>query len=316
MDRNVYPFCFISGFILFCFFLLSGCTATRYALYDTALKHEHWKAGVYAKTLEWNGKPISYLENYNDGKKPTLVLVHGFAANKENWVRFARYLVSEYHVVIPDLPGHGESVKDLNLKYTYEDHVRYLHEILGLLKIETFHMAGNSMGGAIACLYAVAHPEQVKSLLLIDPAGIFRYESELAKLIKQGQNPLIVKAPDDFEKLMDFALEKKPYIPWPVSRVLAEKAVENQAINQKMFADMQESAGRGFEFEDAIQNIKAPTLIFWGDKDRVINVKNATLFEQLIPGSQKIIFEGIGHAPMIEIPEKSAKIYLDFLAFL
>jgi pimeloyl-ACP methyl ester carboxylesterase len=113
---------------------------------------------------------------------------------------------------------------------------------------------------------------------------------------------------------MDFALEKKPYIPWPISTVLAEKAVENQEINKKMFSDMHER--RGFEFEDAIQTIKAPTLIVWGDQDRIISIKNATLFEQLIPGSKKIVFEGVGHAPMIELPEKSANLYLDFLAFM
>jgi abhydrolase domain-containing protein 6 len=305
---------FFKLFIILSTLLISACTSIKYGLYEAALQREHWKAGLSIKTLDWNGKPISYLESDKDDKKPTVVLIHGFAANKENWVRFAAHLVSEYHVVIPDLPGHGESVKDFNLGYRYADHVQYLHEILGLMKIEQFHMAGNSMGGAVACLYAAAYPDQVKSLLLIDPAGIFRYESELTKLIKEGKNPLIVKEPADFEKLMAFALEKQPYIPWPIAGVMAEKAVENQAINQKMFADMHVS--QGFEFEDAIQHIKAPTLIFWGAEDRVVSVKNATLFEQLIPGSHKIVFEGVGHAPMIEIPEKSAKQYLDFLSLM
>jgi pimeloyl-ACP methyl ester carboxylesterase len=314
MNRYVYLFRFIKVFIILSLFLISACTAVKYGLYDTALKSEHWKAGLSAKTLDWDGRNISYLENDNDGKKQTIVLIHGFAANKENWVRFAAHLVSGYHVVIPDLPGHGESVKDFNLKYAYSDQVKYLHDILGRLKIEKVHMAGNSMGGAISCLYAATYPDQVKSLLLINPAGIHQYECELTQMIKEGKNPLIVTCPDDFEKLMDFALEKKPYIPWPITSVLAEKAVENQALNKKMFADMH--IARGFEFEDAIQKIRSLTLIFWGAQDRVISVKNATLFEQLIPGSKKIVFEGVGHAPMIEIPEKSAGKYLDFLSFM
>ncbi|MCU0599308.1 MAG: alpha/beta hydrolase [Desulfobacterales bacterium] len=314
MRTNSFNGRFFRFLLILSLWLLSACTAVKYGLYDTALKSEHWKAGLSEKKLDWNGKTISYLENNKDGKKQTIVLIHGFAANKENWVRFAAHLDSGYHVVIPDLPGHGESVKDFNLKYAYSDQVKYLHEILGRLKIEKFHMAGNSMGGAISCLYAAAYPDQVKSLLLIDPAGIHRYECELTQMIKEGKNPLIVTCPDDFEKLMDFALEKKPYIPWPISTVLAEKAVENQEINKKMFSDMHER--RGFEFEDAIQTIKAPTLIVWGDQDRIISIKNATLFEQLIPGSKKIVFEGVGHAPMIELPEKSANLYLDFLAFM
>jgi pimeloyl-ACP methyl ester carboxylesterase len=294
--------------------LLSACTSVKYGLYDAALKQENWKAGLSTKTLDWEGKPISYLENDSDGKKPTLVLIHGFTANKENWVRFAGHLTSDYHVVIPDLPGHGESVKDFNLNYGYSDQVKCLHDILGRLKIEKFHMAGNSMGGAISGLYAATYPEQVKSLLLIDPAGIHRYECELNQNLKEGKNPLIVTCPEDFNKLMDLAMEKKPYIPWVITSVMAEKAVENQELNKKIFADM--VVTRGFEFEDAIQKIKAPTLIFWGAEDRIISVKNATLFEQLIPGSKKIVFEGVGHAPMIEIPEKTAVLYQEFLSFM
>jgi len=315
MNRHCFPFRWIiSWIILLLAILFSGCATFNYGLYDMALKHEHWKAGLYAKTLDWQGRPISYLENYNDGKKETMVLVHGFAANKENWVRFAGYLVSKYHVVIIDLPGHGESVKDFNLKYDWDDQVRYLHDILSRLNIRKCHMAGNSMGGAISCLYAAAYPDEVLSLLLIDPAGIYRYESELAQILKEGKNPLIVKTPEDFKKLMDFAMEKKPYIPSAVISVMADKAVENRAINEKIFADAHHS--RGFEFEDAIQKIKAPTLIFWGAQDRIISVKNASLFETLIPGAQKIIFDGVGHAPMIEIPKESAKNYIDFLAFV
>ena len=77
-------------------------------------------------------------------------------------------------------------------------------------------MVGNSMGGGISSLYAVKYPDQVRSLLLIDPAGIDRYECELIQKFKEGENPFIINCQDDFDKLMDFALEKKPYIPWPI----------------------------------------------------------------------------------------------------
>jgi len=241
-------------------------------------------------------------------------MIHGFAANKENWVRFAAYLTNTYHVVAIDLPGHGESVKDLNTSYNWEDQVQHLHEILARLNINRFHMAGNSMGGEISCLYAVKYPDQVKSLLLIDPGGIFRYECELNRLLKEGKNPLIVKCEDDFDILMDFAMEKKPYIPGPIVSVMAEKAVENQTINKKIFADIRND--RSFVFEYEIKKISAPTLIMWGAQDRVISVKNADIFKEMIPNSQKVIFDGVGHAPMIEIPEKAAKVYRDFLAFL
>jgi abhydrolase domain-containing protein 6 len=294
--------------------LLAGCTTVRHSMYKMALAHEHWKAGLEEKTLDWDGKPISYLENTDDGTKQTIIMIHGFGANKENWVRFAAYLTKDYHVVAIDLPGHGESVKDLNMTYRWEDQVQYVHDILTRLNINKFHMAGNSMGGAISCLYAVKYPDQVQSLLLIDPAGIYRYECELNRLLKEGKNPLIVKCEDDFDALMDFAMEKKPYIPRSIISVMAEKAVENQVINKKIFADIHNDNSFAFEYE--IKKISAPTLIMWGAQDRVISAKNADIFKEMIPNSQKIIFDGVGHAPMIEVPEKATKDYRDFLVFL
>ena len=65
--------------------LLSGCSAIKNGLYETAIGYELWRAGLEAKTLDWEGKPISYLENNDDGYKETIVMIHGYAANKENW---------------------------------------------------------------------------------------------------------------------------------------------------------------------------------------------------------------------------------------
>ena len=294
--------------------LLTGCTGIRYSLYEKAMHHERKKAGLVVKTIEVSGKTISLLESEAGENKPAIVLVHGFAANKENWVRFAAYLTDSFYVVAMDLPGHGDSVKDFNLTYDYKDQVGYVNEVVTHLKIDTFHMAGNSMGGAISALYAVSYPEQVKSLFLIDPAGIHRYDCELTRRLPNGENTLIVACNDDFYELMDFALEKKPYIPWPITGVMAEKAVANAAINRKIFADFH--GGQDASFDGEIQKITAPTLILWGAEDRVIAVENAAVFNELIPDSQKMILEGVGHAPMIEVPGTSAKIYLDFLGSL
>ncbi len=293
---------------------LVGCSGIKYSLYEQAISHEEKKAGLCLKTIEAGGKSISLLESERGENKPSIVLVHGFAANKENWIRFASHLTDTFHVVAMDLPGHGDSVKDFNLHYDFSDQVVYVNETLTQLNIKKFHMAGNSMGGAIAALYAVAYPEQVESLFIIDPAGIFFYDCELTRRLAKGENPLIVTCDEDFYQLMDFALEEKPYIPWPVTSVMAEKAIANEAINRKIFSDFH--GEHTYSFEDEIKKITAPTLILWGVEDRIIDVRNASIFKQLIPHSQVVILEGVGHAPMIEVPEKSAKIYMDFISSL
>ena len=300
----------IQFLFLFIVLTLSGCSGLKYNLYEMAIGHELNKAGLIEKHLDVNGKKIALLESEKTDQKPTLVLLHGFGANKENWLRFARHMTDSYHVVAVDLPGHGESLKDFTLRYGIDDQVRYLNEILTQMNIRSFYLAGNSMGGAIACMYAVTYPDQVRSLVLLDPGGIFDHEGELQKLLKEGKNPLIVQTTGDFKKLMDFVLEEKPFIPWPVSSVLAEKAVKNKAINDKIFEEIQE--GFNDVFKDGIQKITAPTLILWGRKDRVIHVDNASLFEKLIPGSRKMILEDIGHVPMVEIPGKTAEICRNF----
>lgn len=297
--------------ILFFSVFMAGCTGIKYSIYEKAMNHERSKAGLELKTIEAGGKTISLMESERGNDKPTIILVHGFTANKENWIRFAAYLTETYHVVAMDLPGHGDSVKDFNLQYDFSDQVIYVNEIVSCLNIEKFHMAGNSMGGAISALYAVAFPEQVQSLFLIDPAGIHRYDCELTRRLAEGSNPLIVTCDDDFYELMDFALEEKPFIPWPVTSVMAEKSAANEAINRKIFADFH--GIHASSFDDEIKKITAPTMILWGAEDRIIHVDNASVFNQLIPNSQTIVLEGIGHAPMIEVPEKSAKLYIDFI---
>ncbi len=300
--------------IVFTSVIIAGCTGIKHSLYENAMNHERNKAGLFLKTIEVNGKSISLLESERDENKPSIVLVHGFGANKENWVRFAACLTDDYHVVAMDLPGHGDSVKDFNLQYEFSDQVIYVNEILTYLNINKFHMAGNSMGGAISALYAVAYPEQMESLFLIDPAGIYRYDCELTRRLANGENPLIVTCDEDFYRLIDFALEEKPYIPWPITSVMAEKAVGNEAINRKIFEDIHSDPG--YSFSDEIKKITVPTLIMWGVEDRIIHVNNASIFNELIPNSQTMILEGVGHAPMIEVPEKSAKIYMEFISCL
>src|SRR6056297_1152753 len=300
--------------ILCTVFITVGCTSMKNGLYEMAIHRECKKADLTSKTVDVNGMTIAFLERKPQKKAPTLVMVHGFAANKENWIRLAKHLVDSFHMIAVDLPGHGQSTKNPALSYGIDDQAGYLENILGRLGVERFHMVGNSMGGAIISLYAARHPEQTESLFLIDPAGIYAYESELFDRLRAGENPLIVEEKEDFYELMDFAMEKEPFIPWPVKSVMAKRSVANQAINKKIFSEIRADRKHDDDFRSEIQKIKAPTVILWGREDRVIHWKNASVFDELIPDSGKFVLEGIGHAPMIEAPEKTADILKAFIA--
>lgn len=290
---------------------LAGCSDFKHKFTDMALKSERDRAGLAYKSVEVDSMNIVYLESNSNASAETMVLIHGFGANKDNWVRMAAQFEDEYHVVIIDLPGHGDSSKDLQRHYSYNDQVDYLHDILSKLNIKRFHLAGNSMGGAISTLYTAAYPEQVATLTLFDPAGVFQFESELAQYLAKNENPLIVKNSQDFTRLMDFALEEKPFIPWPVTDILAEKAMANQQINAKVWEDIRTLDPQ--MFLGVLPKITTPTLIIWGIEDKVINYKNADIFKQNIPNAKLELLEHIGHAPMIEVPETSANLMRTFI---
>ncbi len=293
-------------------FLLQGCSEARQKLYVMAMDYERTQAGLEQKSIEVNGRMTAYYESNALPQAETIVLLHGFAANKENWLRFSRYLTSKYHVLAPDLPGHGDSTKNMELSYHLEDQVLYLDELIDTLGVSRFHLVGNSMGGAISSIYAARHPDKVITLSLFDPAGIYDHESEFAQLLREGENPLIVENEDDFEQLMNFAMEDPPFVPWPITTVIAERSIANKAINEKIFGELLEDFEQ-LDFKQKIKNISAPTLILWGEQDRVIAWQNAEQFTSLIPNSRKLILPNVGHAPMIEQAETSADILKTFI---
>jgi pimeloyl-ACP methyl ester carboxylesterase len=291
--------------------VISACS--RQTLYDNAIGWERSGAGLEAASVRVDDLDIAYLSNAEPVEGETIVLIHGFGANKDNWTRLANELTAEYNVYAIDLPGHGDSSKPMDLGYRFEDQVSHLSKILEALSIEKAHMMGNSMGGAITALYAATYPDQIRTAVLFDPAGIFEYDSELVALVMEGDNPLIPAKEGDFKRLIDFAMEKKPFAPWPIYDVMEEKAIANREINEVIFAAIRDS---GYEqsFRQAITRIESPVLVVWGMEDRVINYRNAEVFVEQIPDARKVLLEGIGHAPMVEAPEESAQLFREFLA--
>lgn len=300
---------FTIALLLVSILLISACS--RHSIYETAINYERSRAGLETASVTVDELNITYLRNSEANKGDTIVLVHGFGANKDNWTRMARELTDDFNVYAIDLPGHGESSKPLDLGYRLEEQVEHLAGILSALDIDEMHMMGNSMGGGITALYAATYPEQIKTAVLFDPAGILEYESELVDRVLAGDNPLIPSEPGDFKRLMDFAMEKKPFVPWPILGVMEEQAIANLEVNKVIFAAIQE-AGFKSGFRNAITAIEDPVLVIWGKEDRILDYRNGEVFRNAIPGSRLEVLEGVGHAPMIEVPERSVRLFLEF----
>ena len=300
----------LQALILLALVLLAGCS--RQSIYDTALAYERGAADLEEARLQIADLSISYLRNQPVPGAETLVMLHGFGANKDNWLRMARHLTGDYNIYAFDLPGHGDSSKPLDIGYSIADQVGYVHAMLNELGLDRFHMMGNSMGGAITALYAATYPDRIRTAVLFDPAGVFEYDSELVTRVMNGDNPLIVKQAGDFERLVDFALEKKPFVPWPIYSVMEDQAIANRAVNERIFAAIRDS---GYQpgFRDALEQITAPVLVVWGRQDRITDYRNGAIFIERIPNARLELLEGVGHAPMVEVPEHSATLVRELI---
>ena len=290
---------------------LTACSGFRHGVYDRVMDAERRGAGLEPALLRVDDFEIALLEGSGRGERPTLVLVHGLGASKEVWLRFSRQLKDDFHVIAIDLPGHGDSSKIMDKDYGRSSQVSYLRAVLAEMAVDSPHLAGNSMGGAIITLYAARYPDETASITLFNPAGVYDHESEFMQRLARGENPLIVKERRDFERMLDFSMEKKPFIPWPITRVMAEKAVSNRPINEKIFSDARRDAADSFE--EVLTATRVPALIVWGRHDRLIHWENGRVFDALIPDSRLVILDDVGHAPMVEVPEASAALMADFV---
>jgi pimeloyl-ACP methyl ester carboxylesterase len=253
-----------------------------------------------------DGLHYVYLEG---GQGEPLVLLHGFGANKDNFTRVARFLTPHYRVIIPDHIGFGESGHPQKADYTagvQATRIRTLAKALGISKL---HLGGSSMGGYISMMYAALYPDEVKSLWLIDPGGIWSAPpSELREIIaKTGKNPLMARNEDEFAKTFAFVMSDPPFIPRPMLNVMAQERIRNYELEKRILQDLSADSA-----EKYVAGLKTPTLIIFGDKDRAINPATADILHKLMPRSDVIIMKGLGHLPMIEQPRKAAEDYLKF----
>jgi abhydrolase domain-containing protein 6 len=120
-------------------------------LFDMLMGVLRKSANFESNTVSLNVGEVVYLDNKKGTykSKETLILLHGLGADKDTWLQFARYLTRKYRIIIPDLPGHGQSVQDFSIEYSVEAQAQCVCELLETLGIKRVHIVGNSMGGQL-----------------------------------------------------------------------------------------------------------------------------------------------------------------------
>ena len=272
------------------------------------------RARVVRKTVTVDGRRWPYLEG-GDPSKPTLVMVHGFGADKDHWTFYAPWLTRDYHLIAPDLPGFGENDRDGELPFDVTSQAARLKGFLDVLGIERPHLGGNSMGGWIALRFAIDYPDRLRTLTLMNNAGIVgTNDSELQRLAAdRDYNPLVLASLEDADRLIAFVVRKPTHVPARLKPVIYADALRHRDLLDKIFwviADEMEQK----PLNDQLGKVNVPTLIIWGRHDKLIDVSCVAVLEAGIAGSRSHIFEHVAHVPMIEDPKATAAVQREFLA--
>ena len=287
--------------------------------FQNVLQQERAWAGLSSKRVKVGEVDWAYSEGGAAGK-PVLLLVHGLAGSRDNWNRVARYLTPHYRVIIPDLPGQGESRVAADFDYSIPNLTEKLRRFAEAIQVEkNLHIAGHSMGGAVSLLYAAQYPLDAKSIVLVNSAGVFKSANTPYLKDPTLLKNLLVSKPGDFDRLLKLATNLPPFIPQEL-KVEQEKLMIANAANTNKLIDQLITMSKVFtpdSFAIAARSIDLPVLIIWGDKDQIINVEAADELKTLMKNARPpVILKNVGHIPLLEQEQIMVQHYLNFLGSL
>ncbi len=243
---------------------------------------------------EENG--FRYIES--GSKKQTLLLLHGLFGALSNFEEIFKRFSGDYNVVIPILPIYEMPI----LQVSVMGLVNFVTKFVEYKNYETVHVLGNSLGGHVALLYVLAHPERVASVTLTGSSGLF--ESAFGTAFpKRGDYEYIKRKTGDTFYDPNVATKEL------VDEVFGIVNDRNKAIRVIATA---KSAVR-HNLGDKLHKIKAPTLLIWGKQDAVTPPFVAEKFNELIADSRLYFIDKCGHAPMMEKPQEFNEILETFL---
>jgi len=272
---------------------------------------EAMAAQLETKSVQAGDTRWSY---YEGGNGPTIVLLHGFAGNKTVWLDVAKQLAPHFHLVIPDLPGWGDSSRDMSANYDIDAQAARLQDFVETLHLGHFMLVGHSMGGAIAGVYAAEHPEHVSALALLDSFGLKFKENAFARESMAGKDLFAFSDRTGFWRAADLVLAKRPDVPGRFVDALVANNVKDHAFIAKVFDELREPS-QYLAVQNRLDKLIMPVMGLWCNGDKVIDIsamdslRNGLVHASGISASTLI---GCDHMPQVENPEETARILTAF----
>lgn len=273
------------------------------------------------RTVMLHKHALTFLDS---GEGPAVMFIHGLLGSHRHWEHLVGALDSDHRVLAPDLFGHGASDKPMG-DYSLGAHAATLRDLLDYLDIDRVTLVGHSLGGGIAMQFCYLFPERVEQLVLVSSGGLGRSVSPLlrsatlpgaeyvlpflasswvrrqAETLGRGLSMLGVKSTSDiteswhgFASLGD-ADSRRAFL--ATTRSVLDPG--GQTVTARDHLPMEHAV---------------PTLIVWGTKDRMIPAWHASAAQQLMPGSRVELFEGAGHFPHLDEPDRFAALLAEFVS--
>ena len=244
-----------------------------------------------------------------------IVLLHGTSDSLHTWDGWTQVLHQQRRVIRFDLPGFGLTGPDPKADYTVAAHVRFVLAVLDQLGVARCVLGGNSLGGQIAWRTALEAPHRVGSLLLVDAGGYPIQPQEVPLAFRLASTEALAVL---LERLLPrgLVLSSVRNVYGESAKVTAEqvdryydmtlRAGNRRALMQRLAIVEPDQSGR-------IRELVLPTLVLWGDRDRLTPVQAGRQFARDIAGAKLVVFEGLGHLPHQEDPERTVIEVLKFL---
>ena len=260
------------------------------------------------------------LSCYAMGNGNPILLLHGLGASKITWLPVLVPLAERHRVIVPDLPGHGESDKPRH-EYTPRFYARIVRHLMDALGVERAAVVGNSLGGRIAIELALRSPRRVAALALLDPSvpGLrWRYAMGFTRVFptKIGAIPFPFR-----ERWMEVMIrrlfaqpDRLPNEGYAAAAAEFIRIYRNPVARMAFFSTLRHIVTeRPDSFFASLRRIKQPALIIFGDQDRLVPPRLGVRLAQHLPSSQFMVLPDVGHVPQFEATEETLALITAFL---
>jgi len=264
--------------------------------------------------IELNGLEVHYKQK---GSGMPIILIHGTSSSLHTWGKWENELSKHYTTYSIDMQGGGLTSPPENNDYSITSYIELIDAFVLALEIDSFHLAGNSLGGHTAWSYVAnsVNADKVKKLILVDPSGFFDKEREKPFVFQLAQV--------DFLFTYIEKINIDPFVKKSLNEVFYNHALVTGELVQR-YCDLNSREGNRKAFfykvrqietgkKSDLQKITCPTLILWGENDAWIPLSISDIFVTNIPNNQLIVYPECGHVPM---EEKAAESVADVLNFL